>query len=97
FDEPGMMTGGSFTGAFLSGVTNSWFKFNDMNSTGTGLTNAYLLQLAASSVTIRDNVFLSSFGVTGSSASFQADAASGLNSDYNDWFSSNAANTLTWG
>jgi hypothetical protein len=96
-DEPGMITAGSFTAAGFSGVTASWFKFNDVNSTGTGLTNAYLLNLAASSVTVRDNIFLSSFSVSGSSASFYADAASGLNSNFNDWFSSNAANTLIWG
>jgi hypothetical protein len=98
-NNPGMITGGSFVGAYFTGSTGNTFKFNDVNSTGTGLTNDYLMQLAASTITIRDNIFLSSVTVTvsGSSATFFADGASGFNSDYNDWFSSNSANAFTWG
>ena len=95
-NEPGMITGGSYVGAYFTGSTGDTFKFNDVNSTGTGLTNAYLMQLAASTVTIRDNIFLSSVTAT-SSATFTADVTSGFNSDYNDWFSSNSANSFVWG
>ncbi|MBI2385681.1 MAG: right-handed parallel beta-helix repeat-containing protein, partial [Elusimicrobia bacterium] len=95
--NPDMITAGSFVGAYFAGVTQTAFKFNDVLSTGTGLTDAYLLQLAGSTLTIRNNVFLASMTVTGSSASLTADAVSGFDSDYNDWFSSNTANTLVWG
>jgi hypothetical protein len=73
------------------------FKFNDVNSTGTGLTNAYLLQLDASTVTIKNNIFLSSWTVSGSSASLYMSADSGAHSDYNDWFSSSSAHIAVWG
>ncbi|MDE2040715.1 MAG: right-handed parallel beta-helix repeat-containing protein, partial [Elusimicrobia bacterium] len=100
---PGLLTAGSFIGAYFTGAQQTSFKFNDINSTGTAFTNAYLVRLAASTVTIRDNVFLSSFSftTTGSSASLTADAASGFGgadgSDYNDWYSSNSLNTFIWG
>ncbi|MBI4370656.1 MAG: right-handed parallel beta-helix repeat-containing protein, partial [Elusimicrobia bacterium] len=101
FSNPGTITGGVYNGVAFSGAANTAFKFNDVNSTGTGLTNAYLLQLSVSSVTIKNNVFLASMTVTGSSASLTADAASGFNgangSNYNDWYSSNTANTFIWG
>ena len=96
-NNPGMITAGSYIGAYFNSSTGNAFKFNDVNSTGTNLTDAYLIQLAASTVTIRDNIFLSSVTVSGSSASFTADATSGFNSDYNDWFSSNSANAFIWG
>jgi|GEM_PF-4262913 len=100
-DNPGMITDGSFTGAYFNGTTGTSFQFNDVHSTGTGLANAYLLQLANSSfaTTVRDNIFSSAMSVSGSSATVAVDAASqpGFASDYNDWFSGNAFNTGVWG
>ena len=97
FDEPGMIAGGSFVAVGFTGSTHLSFKFNDVNATGTGLANAYLMQLAASTASIRDNVFLSSFVVSGSSASLSLDAGSDFYGNYNDWFSSNTAKQLVWG
>ena len=37
FNEPGMITGGSYVAVSFAGTTNSAFKFNDVNSTGTAL------------------------------------------------------------
>ncbi len=97
-DLPGLLTAGSFAAAAFNGSSQTSFKFNDVNSTGAALANAYLVQLVnGSTVTIRDNVFLSSFSVTGSSASLYVDAVSGFSADYNDWFSSTSANALVWG
>jgi hypothetical protein len=100
-NDPGMITAGSFTAADFVGVTNSAFKFNDVNVVGTGLPSAsvYLLQLTASTLTVRDDIFFSSisFSVSGSSATLYLSANSGINSDYNDYFSSNAFNTFVWG
>ncbi|MDE2424518.1 MAG: right-handed parallel beta-helix repeat-containing protein, partial [Elusimicrobia bacterium] len=98
---PGLLTAGSFIGAYFTGAQQTSFKFNDVSSTGTSFTNAYLLQLAVSTVAVRDNVFLASMTVSGSSASLSLDAVSGLGgadgSDYNDWYSSNSLNTFLWG
>ncbi|MFI5348659.1 MAG: right-handed parallel beta-helix repeat-containing protein [Elusimicrobiota bacterium] len=96
FNNPGMIVSGNFTGAYFTGATATAFKFNDVNSTGTGLGTAYLMQLVGSTLTIRDNIFLSSVSAA-SSATLTADAVSGFNSDYNDFFSSNSLNTLVWG
>ncbi|MBI4385860.1 MAG: hypothetical protein HY551_00605, partial [Elusimicrobia bacterium] len=96
FNNPGMVTAGSAVSAYFAGAQQTRFKFNDVNSTGTGLTNAYLMQLANSTVTIKNNIFFSSFGVTGSSASLYADRVSGFDSDYNDWYSSNTSLTMYW-
>ncbi|MFI5360913.1 MAG: right-handed parallel beta-helix repeat-containing protein, partial [Elusimicrobiota bacterium] len=103
FDEPGMITGGSFVAVKFAGTTASSFKFNDVFSTGTALTNAYLLEalFAATSLTVKDNVFSSSFVVSGASATMVVDAASesGFAADYNDYFSSSSSNALAfqWG
>ena len=100
-NNPGMITGGSFVGAYFTGSTGNTFKFNDVNSTGTGLTDAYLIELLGGSTgnAVNDNIFVSSFVVTGSSASIDVGAASeaGLSEEYNDWFSLNSANTALWG
>ncbi len=99
FSNPGMVTGSAF-GANLQNTSNTVFKFNDMHSTGTSLTNAYHLFLVNSPGTrVRDNVFSSSWSVTGSSAALFVDAASqaGFVSDYNDFFSSNSFNSIAWG
>ena len=95
--QPGVLTGGNFSGAYFAGVTGAQFKFNDVHGAGSGLTNAYLLELSGSTVAVRNNVFLSSFSVTGASATFLANAASGFTADYNDYFSSNSFNTGVWG
>ena len=54
-----MVTGGGYIAGYFTGAQSTMFKFNDVNSTGTGLTTAYLMQLAGSTLTIRDNIFLS--------------------------------------
>ena len=96
-NQPGMITGGSAVSAYFNGARQVAFKFNDVNSTGTNLTTAYLLQLVASTITVKSNVFLSSLTVvaSGSSATISVDAASqsGFASQYNDFFSSNSCNT----
>src|SRR5262249_55581544 len=90
-NNPGMVTGGKWVGAYFGNAQNVNFKFNDVNSTAAvALNTAYLMQLANSTVTIRDNIFQSSWNVTASSASIFADRASGFDSDYNDWFSTYA-------
>ncbi|MFA6004169.1 MAG: LamG-like jellyroll fold domain-containing protein, partial [Elusimicrobiota bacterium] len=97
-NNPGMITGGSAVGAYFTGNSTSIdFDFNDVNSTGTGLTNAYLLQLAGSTVSAKNNIFLSSWTVSGTAAGLSLDAGSGIDSDYNDWFTSNTLNTAAWG
>jgi hypothetical protein len=99
-DEPGLITGGSFVAADFVATKNTEFKFNDVNSTGTGLTNAYMLEATnGSGLVVKDNVVLSSLTVSGSSATVVVDAASepGFASDYNDYFSSNAALAFQWG
>ncbi|HBT61186.1 MAG TPA: hypothetical protein DEB40_05530, partial [Elusimicrobia bacterium] len=93
---PGADNHGSVISAYFQNAADTDFQFNDVNSSGTGLTNAYLLQLNNSTVTVRNNIFLSSWTVTSSSASLYMNANSGVNSDYNDWFSSNAL-TFIWG
>ncbi|MFA6004384.1 MAG: right-handed parallel beta-helix repeat-containing protein, partial [Elusimicrobiota bacterium] len=47
-NNPGMITAGSAVSAYFTGSTQIEFDFNDVNSTGTGLSTAYLLQLAGS-------------------------------------------------
>ncbi|MBI4376735.1 MAG: right-handed parallel beta-helix repeat-containing protein, partial [Elusimicrobia bacterium] len=97
-NNPGMIAGGKYTAAYFTGSSAINFKFNDVNSTASAtLEQAYLLQLIGSTVTIRNNIFVSSVAVSVSSASLLADVASGLDSDYNDWFSSNTYNTIQWG
>ncbi|MFA6003375.1 MAG: right-handed parallel beta-helix repeat-containing protein, partial [Elusimicrobiota bacterium] len=95
--NPGMLTGGNVVNAYFTGSTGIDFDFNDVNSTGTGLTNAYLLQLAASTVSAHNNIFLSSWPVSGTAANLTMLANSGLDSDYNDWFSSGTSRMATWG
>ncbi|MBI4374932.1 MAG: right-handed parallel beta-helix repeat-containing protein, partial [Elusimicrobia bacterium] len=97
-NQPGMAGAGSFVGVHFDDVRASEFKFNDVNSTASAtLESAYLMRLVGSTVTIRNNIFFSSVAVSVSSASLLADAVSGFDSDYNDWFSSNALNTIQWG
>ena len=75
-------------------------KFNDFHSTGTGLTDHYLLRpILASNTEIKNNIFSSSVTVTGSSATLEVPAGSmgGFSSDYNDFFSANAFNSAIWG
>ncbi|MBI3628592.1 MAG: right-handed parallel beta-helix repeat-containing protein, partial [Candidatus Rokubacteria bacterium] len=90
--NPGALTAGSYEAIRLSTALHTTLTFNDVNSTGTAFTNAYLLRLIGSTgVTAKNNVFLSSFGVTGTSFTVLVDANStaGLILDYNDYFSSN--------
>ncbi len=102
--NPGAKTAGSFLAANLSNTTTTLFTFNDIYSTGTGLTNAYLLKLENNSAAaqLKGNVFFSSVSVTGagsSSATISISANSQTNfmSNYNDFFSSNSFNTGIWG
>ena len=97
FNLPGVLSAGSYVGAYFAAVTGSTFSYNDTHSSGTAFTNAYLVRLEASTVSFRGNVFASSFTVSGSSACLLASADSGFDSDYNDWFSSTSLNTLIWG
>ncbi len=99
--EPGLLTGGGFTGVDLVGAAGTTFKFNDILAAGTSLTNAYLMLLTngCAGAVIKDDVFEASMTVTGSSASISvsADSEGGFSSDYNDWFSSNSLNAGVWG
>ncbi|MBI4377147.1 MAG: right-handed parallel beta-helix repeat-containing protein, partial [Elusimicrobia bacterium] len=96
--NPGMVAAGSFTAVHFHDTQATEFKFNDVNSTASAiLQEHYLLRLQESTVTVKNNIFFSSAAVSVSSASLLADVASGLDSDYNDWFSSNSANTIQWG
>ena len=93
--NPGMVTGGSVVGAYFTGAQSTDFRFNDVNSAGAA-GSAYNLMLANSTVTVRDNIFVSSWTAASPRADLALDAASGINSDYNDWFSSNTL-TMVWG
>src|SRR3989338_8618906 len=96
--QPDVLAAGSFISSYFTDTQATQFKFNDVNSmTAAVLQRAYLLQLENSTVTIRNNIFSSSMTVSVSSASLFADQASGFDSDYNDWFNSNSANTAIWG
>ncbi len=101
FGAPGMITAGSHEAVKFSGTTNSSFKSNDVHVAGAGLTNAYGLSVLSGStgVKVKDNVFLSSTAVIGSSAtiSVSADSQPGFVSDYNSYYSSNAYSTGFWG
>jgi hypothetical protein len=104
-NEPGMITGGTYYGAYLSDAVNSAFKFNDVSSTGPALSGAFLLRTGESSTNVRvkDNIFFSSFSAPGTGNSsgtvVVADAASeaGFAADYNDYFSSNSLLGFQWG
>ena len=97
-NNPGMITGGSFTAFDLNDVDNTAVTFNDAHSSGTGLTNHYLFSAANGStgVALKNNIFVSSM-----TASIDymviVDGASqaGFSADYNDYFSSNTL-TLRW-
>ncbi|HBT62073.1 MAG TPA: hypothetical protein DEB40_10060, partial [Elusimicrobia bacterium] len=93
---PGADNNGSVVSAYFNAAAGTDFQFNDVNSTGTNLATAYLLQLNASTIAVKNNIFLSSWTVTAASASLYMSANSGIDSNYNDWFSSNAL-TFIWG
>lgn len=97
--NPSMVTAGNYVGAGLSGVTGAIFKFNDLYSTGSGLTTFNLLRLDASpNAIVRNNILSSSMTAT-TNRLIVVDAASqaGFSSDYNTFFSSNASYSATWG
>jgi hypothetical protein len=91
--NPGMATSGNIHAAFFSSALNSVFNFNDVYSIATGVSQTSLLTANASSLTIKNNIFYSSFTATVSSATIWS-SASTLSSDYNDFYSQNALNTL---
>ncbi|MEK7746209.1 MAG: G8 domain-containing protein, partial [Elusimicrobiota bacterium] len=98
--NPGMLTGGSFTAIHLQSTPNNSLKFNDFHSTGTGLTDHYMVRpILAGNTEIKNNIFFSSVSVTGSSATFDVPVGSfgGFASDYNDFFSSNPYSSAIWG
>ncbi|TBR21825.1 hypothetical protein EPO15_09305, partial [bacterium] len=99
--NPGMLLGGDYRGLFFYNADNATVRFNDMHSTGTGLGYYVLFEagLNSNGITLHGNVFSSSVTVTGSSATVKlaADSQAGFVSDYNDYFSSAAANTAQWG
>ncbi|GAG04629.1 unnamed protein product, partial [marine sediment metagenome] len=90
FSQPGMITGGTYIGLYFTGTTNTLFEYNDVHSSGTGLTNACLLELenGSTDMVARNNIFSSSVTVTGSSATMVMDAASQsvFFSDYNNYY-----------
>ncbi|MBI4376759.1 MAG: right-handed parallel beta-helix repeat-containing protein, partial [Elusimicrobia bacterium] len=97
-NQPGLVAAGSFTAVHFHDIQASEFKFNDVNSTASAtLQEHYLLRLQGSTVTVKNNIFFSSAAVSLSSASILADETSGVDSDYNNWYSSNAFNTFQWG
>ncbi|MDD5303123.1 MAG: right-handed parallel beta-helix repeat-containing protein [Elusimicrobia bacterium] len=101
-DNPGMITGGAFYGAYLSNSLDTTFRYNDMHSSGPALGTAIMLRLGetSSGLSLKNNVFFSSFTApTVSSATvFVNDAASqtGFVADYNDYASSNSALGFFW-
>ncbi len=102
FSNPSQMAGGSYSAIALSGSDQVTIKFNDIFASDVvnALTSAYLLQLIASpNVVVRNNVFMSSLTVTGSSATLVVDLPSqtGFSADYNDYFSSAGVNSILWG
>ncbi len=103
FSNPGMVTAGSIESIRLSDADNTLLRYNDVHSTGTALTNAYLLRVtsAATGVQVVGNVFSSSFSfaTTGSSATLavSANSQTGFLSDFNTLFSSNSALSFEWG
>ncbi|MDE2426898.1 MAG: right-handed parallel beta-helix repeat-containing protein, partial [Elusimicrobia bacterium] len=96
-DEPGEITAGSYFGVTFSGVAGSTLKFNDQNAVAVGVSNAFARRMLSGSNgnVFEDNVVVTSFTVTGSSASLLVDGTShtGNVSDYNDLFSDNGQNT----
>ncbi|MEQ1919161.1 MAG: hypothetical protein ABL955_08185, partial [Elusimicrobiota bacterium] len=100
-NNPGMITGGSFAGIWLDNAVNAQMSNNDIHSTGTALTNAYLVQVTNGSTGARlyNNIVSSSFSVTGASATIAVDAGSiaGFSSDYNSAHSSNSFKSGLWG
>ena len=107
-DEPGMITGGTFYGAYLSNAANLTFKFNDVYSTAPASVNAALFRSGEATggsglIVLRDNIFFSSFTAPGvgfsSGTVLISDNASmtGLSADYNDYFSSDTALAFTIG
>lgn len=100
FSNPGMISGGGFTGVSLNASPQAEIEFNDFHSTGSAAT-AYLLNLENGSnlATIKNNVFSASMTVTGSSATirFTGDSTTGHLIDYNNYFSSNSRSTAFWG
>jgi hypothetical protein len=99
--NPGMVTSGVSELLRLADSDGMEIFSNDFHSTGTALSQAYLLRLTTGSVNVslRGNVFSSSLTVTGSSFTIAvaADSQSGFDSDYNDFFSSNSALSFQWG
>ena len=102
-------SGGSFEAASFYDVDGSSFIYNDIHAVTSraDLVNLYGLRLEAGSQynTIKNNVFLASFTVTGASATVKvsADSQTGFYSDYNDFFSSGTTsgqgvkNSAVWG
>lgn len=97
--NPAMVTAGNFIGAAIHNSPNAIFKFNDLHSTGAGLTTFNLLRITSSANLIaRDNILVSSMTAT-NNRMIVVDAASqtGFSSDYNTFFSSNASYSGIWG
>jgi len=96
-NQPGVVnTGGTFFGASFDNVRDSQFRFNDMHSSGTMGGVSYMLDVNNSTVSVRNNIFLSEmFGFGGTH--INANAQSGLAFDYNSYYSSNGVFSLNWG
>lgn len=96
-NQPGVLLGvGSFTGVKFDNVLDSAFRFNDVHSSGSVSGASYMLELLNSTVSVRNNVFLSS--MTGGGSSFIiANTASGAVFDYNAYYSSSGGVNFEWG
>lgn len=94
--------GGTYYSVSLAGAPATTFKFNDVNASDplNGLTVAALLKLVSSpNAVVKDNVFMSSLTVIGSSQTITLDAASAASysGDYNDFYSSAGVSSLQYG
>lgn len=103
-DEPGTVTGQAYL-AYLSNAVNTTFKYDDLYAKGGAGAGALLLRAGegSSNLAIRDGIFAADMAAPGAGVStgtlIVADAGSqtGLTSDYNDFFSSQAASAFQWG
>lgn len=96
FNSSGSLFDGSVVVAAISGAQNTEFLFNDANYTVAGLINVYGLQVSGSTLTVKNNAFRFT-GAASTRYDLFASAASGIVSDYNDWYAGGAALNLSWG
>ena len=83
-NQPDVLSGGSYIAVGFRGVQSADFKFNDVYSSGTFGGGSYLLELVASTVIVRNNVFSSSYTAANETVFVSGD--SGFIADFNNYF-----------